>query len=87
MTVAPGNPVVNVGESTGWAQMSARADSLAGLNAELKFHVDTDTTVNFAGVAIDDISVTACMPAPPLLQNLRSRKTHGGTPFDLPLTP
>jgi hypothetical protein len=68
MTNAPGNPVTNTGESTGWAQMSARADSLAGLNAELKFHVDADTTVNFAGVAIDDVSVTACVPSAPVLQ-------------------
>jgi subtilisin-like proprotein convertase family protein len=87
MTNAAGNPIVNAGESTGWAQMSARADSLAGLNAELKFHVDTDTTLNFAGVAIDDISVTACLPSPPVLQGAVLRRVHGaaGT-FDLPLS-
>jgi subtilisin-like proprotein convertase family protein len=88
MTNAPGNPVTNTGESTGWAQMSARADSLAGLNAELKFHVDADTTVNFAGVAIDDVSVTACVPSAPVLQSVVLRRVHGaaGT-FDLTLSP
>jgi len=60
MTDAPGNPAVNIGASAGWGVFSRRADSLAGLNSELRFHVDSDTTVNFAGLAIDDVSVTAC---------------------------
>ncbi len=88
MSVAVGNPAVNIGESTGWAQMSARADALAGLNSELKFHLDTDNTVNFAGVAIDDITVTACAPAAPVLQNVVLRRVHGGAgTFDLPVSP
>ena len=60
MTNAAGNPTTNIGASAGWAQMSRRADSLAGLNSELRFHVDSDTTVNFQGLAVDDVSVTAC---------------------------
>ncbi|HRI03767.1 MAG TPA: DUF2012 domain-containing protein [Pyrinomonadaceae bacterium] len=63
MVDGPGNPLVNTGASAGWAQFSRRADSLAGLNTELRFHVDSDTTVNFQGLAVDDVSVTACQLA------------------------
>jgi uncharacterized repeat protein (TIGR01451 family) len=63
MTDGPGNPVVNIGASSGWSIRSGRADSLAGLNTELRFHLDTDTTVNFGGLAIDDVTVTACAPS------------------------
>ncbi len=58
-----GNPQTNIGGSAGWGVLSRRADSLAGLNTELRFHVDSDTTVQFGGLAIDDVSVTACRPA------------------------
>ncbi|MBK7394428.1 MAG: DUF11 domain-containing protein [Chloracidobacterium sp.] len=60
MVDGPGNPLVNTGASAGWGSFSRRADSLAGLNTELRFHVDGDTTVNFQGRAVDDVSVTAC---------------------------
>ncbi|HJU39475.1 MAG TPA: proprotein convertase P-domain-containing protein, partial [Tahibacter sp.] len=60
MTNAAGNPAVNIGASAGWATMSARADSLAGLNSELRFHLDSDGTVVLGGLAVDDVSVTAC---------------------------
>ncbi len=55
-----GNPQANIGGSAGWGVFSKRADSLAGLNTELRFHLDSDTSVQFAGIAIDDVSVTAC---------------------------
>ncbi len=61
MTAAVGStPTVTVQEAAGWGQFSARADSLAGLNTELRFHLDSDTTVQLAGLAIDDVSVIAC---------------------------
>lgn len=65
MTNAVGNPTTTIQESAGWARFIRRADTLAGLQAELLFHVDTDTTVQLAGVAIDDVTVTACEPANP----------------------
>ncbi|WP_257385976.1 beta strand repeat-containing protein [Tahibacter caeni] len=55
-----GNPQNNIGGSYGWGVFSRRADSLAGLNTELRFHLDSDTTVMFAGLAVDDVSVTGC---------------------------
>ena len=59
-----GNPQENIGGSYGWGVFSRRADSLAGLNTEIRFHLDSDTTVQFGGLAIDDVSVTACQPCP-----------------------
>jgi uncharacterized repeat protein (TIGR01451 family) len=55
-----GNPAVTINESAGWAVMEARADALAGLNSELLFHLDSDTTVQLTGVGVDDVSVSAC---------------------------
>ncbi|WP_175497941.1 proprotein convertase P-domain-containing protein [Dokdonella immobilis] len=71
-----GNPQANIGGSYGWGVMSRRADSLAGLNAELRFHLDSDTTVNFSGVGIDDVSVTGCRA---LSADLSITKTDGVT--------
>ncbi len=76
MTDPPGNPTVNIGASAGWGIFSRRADSLAGLNTELKFHLDSDTTVNFAGLAVDDVTVTACRA---LVADLSITKTDGVT--------
>jgi len=55
-----GNPQANIGGTAGWGVHSRRADSLAGLNTELRFHLDSDSSVQFGGVAIDDVTVTAC---------------------------
>lgn len=60
MTDAPGNPVVNIGASAGWSVFSADITRFVNKNIEVVFHVDTDTTVNFAGVAIDDVAVRSC---------------------------
>lgn len=76
MTDVAGNPAVNIPASAGWAKMSARADALAGMNTEIRFHLDSDSSVNFGGVAIDDVSVTACRP---LSADLSITKTDGVT--------
>ena len=71
-----GNPQANIGGSAGWGVFSRRADSLAGLNAELRFHLDSDTSVQLAGLAIDDVSVSACRAAS---ADLSITKTDGVT--------
>ncbi len=76
MTDGVGNPTVNIGASAGWGQFSRRADSLAGLNTELVFHLDSDSSVNLGGLAIDDVSVTACRA---LVADLAITKTNGTT--------
>ena len=60
MTNSVGNPSAVVQESAGWGLFERRADGLAGLNTELRFHLDSDSSINYAGLAIDDVSVTAC---------------------------
>jgi uncharacterized repeat protein (TIGR01451 family) len=55
-----GNPQVNIGAGIGWGVQRARVDELAGKTAQLRFHLDSDSSVNYGGVAIDDVSVTAC---------------------------
>lgn len=74
MTDVVGNPTVTLNESAGWSQFEARADALAGQNVELRFNVTTDTTVQLAGVAVDDVSVTACRA---LSADLTITKTDG----------
>ncbi|WP_170113274.1 proprotein convertase P-domain-containing protein [Ahniella affigens] len=69
-----GNPQVNIGSAAGWGVFSRRADSLAGLNTELRFHVDSDTSVQFAGLAVDDVTITACRA---LSADLSITKTDG----------
>lgn len=69
-----GNPQANIGGSYGWGVHSRRVDSLAGLNSELVFHLDSDSSVNFGGLAIDDVSVTACRA---LSADLSITKTNG----------
>lgn len=74
MTNSVGNPAVSIGESAGWRLYERRADSLAGLNTELRFNLTADNTVQLAGLAIDDVSVTACRS---LSADLGITKTDG----------
>ena len=69
-----GNPQENIGTAIGWGVFSRTVNSLAGLNTELRFHLDSDTTVQFGGLAIDDVTVTACRP---LSADLAITKTDG----------
>jgi subtilisin-like proprotein convertase family protein len=61
MTNAVGNPSVTVQEAGGWGIYNADISSFAGQNIEVLFHLDSDTTVQLGGLAIDDVSVTGCM--------------------------
>ncbi len=72
MTDTIGNPSTTINESAGWGQRLARVDALAGSNMELAFRLASDSSVQFAGVAIDDVSVTACRP---LVADLAISKT------------
>lgn len=78
MVDAPGNPTVNIGASAGWGVYSKDISSYLGQNIEFLAHLDSDSSVNFAGLAIDDVSVTACAPPPAISINLD--KTVGTNP-------
>jgi len=62
MTTTVANPTVTVQESSGWGLHEADISSYAGSDIELRFHLDSDTTGNFAGYAIDDVTVSGCKP-------------------------
>lgn len=58
MTATVGAPTaVNIPASAGWGRYSANISDFAGKNIQVTFHVDTDTSINFAGVAIDDVQL------------------------------
>ena len=67
MTNAVGNPSVTIQESAGWGVYNADISSYAGQNIEARFHLDTDPSVQLAGLAIDDVTVTACQPVAPAI--------------------
>jgi hypothetical protein len=60
MTSLVGNPTVTIEESAGWGTFNEDISDYLGQNVELRFHVDTDASVQRGGLAVDDITVTAC---------------------------
>jgi len=76
MSTTVGNPLVTVQEAAGWGLIEARADALAGKVMELRYAVTSDGSVQFGGVAVDDVTVTACRP---LSADLAITKTDGVT--------
>jgi hypothetical protein len=61
MNTTVGAPTaVNIGNSAGWGIYQAKIDDFAsggGRTFNITFHLDTDTSINFAGVAIDDVQL------------------------------
>jgi subtilisin-like proprotein convertase family protein len=78
MTDTVGNPTTTIQEAAGWGLYQRRIDFLAGTSAELLFHLDSDSSINFAGAAVDDVTVTACEPAP--IPGITVVKTVGTSP-------
>jgi subtilisin-like proprotein convertase family protein len=64
MTDTMGNPPVTLHESAGWGLVRRRIDAYAGQDVQLRFHLDSNASLQYAGVAIDDVRVTACGPDP-----------------------
>ena len=67
MTNTVGNPNTTVQESAGWGVFNQDISSYAGQNIEARFHLDGDTGGHYAGLAIDDVTVTACQPVAPAI--------------------
>ncbi|MEP7147564.1 MAG: Calx-beta domain-containing protein [Acidobacteriota bacterium] len=67
MTVGVGSPTENIGESAGWgiynADISEFATGASARTFKVTFHVDTDTSINFGGLAIDDVAVRGVVSA------------------------
>ncbi len=84
MTNTVGNPSMTINESGGWGLHTADISSYAGQNIEALFHLDSDTTVQLAGLAIDDVSVTACQQV--LEPSIVLTKTVGLSPLSCATT-
>lgn len=59
-----GNPTTTIAQSAGWGERWADISSYAGQNIEALFNLSSDTTLQLAGLAVDDVSVTACQATP-----------------------
>ena len=57
-----GNPQTNIGGSAGWGNYRADISDFAGKTIVLRFHLDSDTTVQFGGMAIDDVKLAYLGP-------------------------
>ncbi len=78
MTTAAGTPSVTIQESSGWSVYTQDITGYLGQNVEVLFHVDTDSSVQLGGLAIDDVSIIACGPPPQAAITLE--KTVGTDP-------
>jgi subtilisin-like proprotein convertase family protein len=57
-------PSVNINGVVGWQLVTVDITAFAGQMIDVHWHLDSDTSVPEAGVAIDDVAVTACMALP-----------------------
>lgn len=64
MSHTVGTPAAAVQEAAGWAVLSADVSEFAGQNVEVRFHLDTDSSGQYAGIAVDDVTVSSCGPVP-----------------------
>ncbi|MEW5989106.1 MAG: proprotein convertase P-domain-containing protein [Chloroflexota bacterium] len=80
MTTPVGDPPVTLNESAGWGEWTADVSDYLGQTIELRFHLDSDTAVNLAGLAIDDVTAMACG----LLPTATPTDTPTPTPTDTP---
>lgn len=57
---------VTIQQSGGWGIHTRDLSSYLGQSIEVLYHLDSDSTVNFTGLAVDDVRVAACriVPAP-----------------------
>jgi uncharacterized repeat protein (TIGR01451 family) len=69
-----GNPEERVPQAAGWSESSVLIDAFAGKRIELEFRLSSNEAAQFAGVAIDDVSVMACRA---LSTDLTITKTDG----------
>jgi subtilisin-like proprotein convertase family protein len=65
MTMAVGNPSQTLAQSAGWGeQRHALGPQFDGQSLRLRFRLSSDDSNSYAGVAVDDVTVTACQILP-----------------------
>lgn len=57
MSNTVGTPATNIGASAGWGRYNADISDFAGKNIQVTFHLDSDTSINYGGWAIDDVQI------------------------------
>lgn len=50
-------------ESAGWGAYTRDISAYAGKKIQVRYRLDSDVTGNYAGLAVDDFSITACVPS------------------------
>ena len=55
MTASVGDPLVNLPLAAGWGVHRADVSDYAGKTIRMRFHLDTDRTVQLGGMAVDDV--------------------------------
>jgi uncharacterized repeat protein (TIGR01451 family) len=71
-----GSPAVTIQQAAGWGAVQADISSFAGQSVEVRFHLQTDSSVQLTGVGIDDVLLTACTTVEPT-GDLSISKTDG----------
>jgi len=83
MTSTVGNPTTTIKESAGWGvQTRVLPAAYLGESIELTFRLTSDGVDNYAGVGIDDVTVTACETPPPPEADLSITKSDGVATYD-----
>ena len=78
MTNPVGSPSTTIQESAGWAS-TAPTSAAIWARTSMLFHLDSDiSSINYAGLAIDDVAVTARQPV--LEPSISLDKTVGTDP-------
>ena len=64
-TNGSGASLANLPESAGWGRYSGDISDFAGQNIQVTFHLESDTSINYGGFAIDDVSVRGVLAPSP----------------------
>jgi subtilisin-like proprotein convertase family protein len=77
-TNGSGASAANLPESAGWGRYSADISDFAGLTVQITFHLQSDSSINYGGWAIDDVQIRASAPtAAPANINGRITRADG----------
>jgi len=55
-----GSPAAAIQESAGWGLVTRRIDAYAGRTIQLQWNLTSDSSLFYAGLAVDDVVVTGC---------------------------
>src|SRR6185503_414320 len=55
-----GSPATTLNESAGWGLVTRRIDAYSNKTIQLQWNLTSDSSLFFAGLAVDDVVVTGC---------------------------